>query len=82
MGVAGSELCYVPGGSTVGLQAVLPGKKVTGPEHQCTGQKSTRDTRHAYFLGKAMKTSQVAKRQWILLGLYLVLLLFSISLTI
>lgn len=37
---------------------------------------------NAYFLGKAMKPSQVAKRQWILLGLCLVLMLYSISLII
>uniref|UniRef100_A0A7N5K688 Angiotensin-converting enzyme n=1 Tax=Ailuropoda melanoleuca TaxID=9646 RepID=A0A7N5K688_AILME len=36
----------------------------------------------AYFLGIAMETRLVAKRHWILLGLCLILTLYSISLTI
>ncbi|XP_053426752.1 angiotensin-converting enzyme-like protein Ace3 [Nycticebus coucang] len=36
----------------------------------------------AYFLGKAMDPPQAVKRQWILLGLFLIMMLCSISLAI
>lgn len=56
----------------------------TSRQNTTSSQNSSKRTPppNAYFLGIAMAPSQVAKRQWILLGLCLVGMLCSISLAI
>ncbi|KAM5213261.1 angiotensin-converting enzyme-like protein Ace3 isoform 3-T3 [Hipposideros larvatus] len=65
-------------------QSLAQDTSAQGTSRQDTSSQDTslKTPPNSYFLGIAMKPSQVAKRQWILLGFCLILMLCSIGLII
>lgn len=87
MGAAGPQLCHVPGGLLLACRLYSLEKRPLSQntKAQNTGSQDSSALKtqpRAYFLGIAMEPCLVAKRQWILLGLCLILTLRSISLII